>query len=537
MRMLVRRLPALRWLVVLLLAALVVAACGSGSEGGAQVEDGTDAAAGDVSREGDIDRSGTLRVATDIEVGLYTYFDPTRYSSAPLTFTSLIYDTLLYYGENGLEPGLATEWSFPDDSTVELTLREGVVFQDGTPLNAEAVKFSWDRVIAAGDEMTKVAGVAALQSIEVVDELTVRVHLSAPVAGDWRDRLLFSSQAGIGIVSPTAVQAAEAAGRAFDDSPIGAGPYKFVEFQPGQRVVLERWDGYWNPDAQNVARIEFIHTQPGAPRVTALAGGAADLAVVTAADVNSLEAQGIEIEQFPPVFRTTWYQFCVSRPPFDSLEARQAVAHAIDRDAYVETAYQGVATANDKFPAPGWTYYPEAVENPYPYDPERARQLVEAAGVEGAQVTLLTGPDPIQAGVAQVLQEQLNAVGFDAQIHQSQNSFNDLPVLDWNIYFGAGTYPTTSSAFFIPGGVGNGCNYDNPELTAAFDSTRDPQATAEQLDQAWADYQQAVYDDAAQFSIANANDLIAHRDNVGGVTGDIQSGDPWIFANIYVATT
>src|SRR5262245_39012086 len=181
MQMLRSRRSLRRWLVAVFAGLLVAVGCGSPQSESSGVKD----------------PDGTLKVATDLEVGLYTYFDPTRYSSAPLIFTNLIYDTLLYFGENGLEPGLATEWSFPDPSTVEFTLRQGVQFQDGTPLNAEAVKFSWDRVIAAGTDMTKVAGVEALESIEVVDDLEVRVHLSKPLAGDWRDRLLFSSQAGV----------------------------------------------------------------------------------------------------------------------------------------------------------------------------------------------------------------------------------------------------------------------------------------------------------------------------------------------------
>jgi len=513
------RSPSMRRLMALFAGLLVMAACGSpGARGGG----------------GEKDSNGSLRIATDIEGGLYTYFDPVRYSSWPLMFTNLLYDTLLYYGPDGLEPGLATEWSFPDQSTVEFTLRQGVKFQDGSPLNAEAVKFSWDRVIAAGPEMTKVAAVKALESIEVVDDLTVRVRLSKPIAGDWRDRLLFSSQAGVGIVSPTAVRAAEAAGKKFDEAPVGAGPYKFVQFVPGQRVVLERWEGYWNPAAQQVARMEFVHTVPGAPTLTALAGGVADIASVTAADLNGLQAQGLVVDQYPPVFETTWYQFCVARAPFDNLAVRQAALHAIDRNAYTQAAYQGAATINDKFPAPKFPYYPDSIDNPYPFDPGQARQLLQRAGATGAAVTLLTGSDPLSAAVAQIMQQQLNAVGFTTQIRQSQNTFNDLPGVNWSIYFGAGSYPATSSAFFMPGGVGNACGYDNPELTTAFDRTRNPQATAADLDQAWADYQRVVYADAAQFSIANPNDLVGRSEKVQGVSGDITSGNPWVFADIYV---
>src|SRR5205823_1759558 len=105
----------------------------------------------------------------------------------------------------GLKPGLATKWEFPDDKTIVLTLRENVKFQDGTQFNAQAVKFSWDRLMAATTGV-RLAAVKAMQSVDITGPNQVTVRLNQPFAADWRDRLLFQSGDGLAIVSPTAVQ-------------------------------------------------------------------------------------------------------------------------------------------------------------------------------------------------------------------------------------------------------------------------------------------------------------------------------------------
>ncbi|MEA3077806.1 MAG: peptide/nickel transport system substrate-binding protein [Actinomycetota bacterium] len=471
------------------------------------------------------DPNAIIRVGQDLVNGLGSYFDPSRYNSFPENFINLMYDSMVHYSSRGYEPGLATEWKFPNARTVELTLRHDVKFQDGTPFNADAVKFSWDRVIARpSSQMTKVAGIAAMDSVESIGDDKVIVHLKSDIAGDWRDRLLYSSAAGLGVVSPTV---AKAIGDAkMNETPVnaGAGPYAFKSHQPGQKLELRKWDGYWNKDGQVLGGVDFIHVQAGAPRVTALAGGVIDYAIVNPADVKGLRGRGIDVEEILPELPTSFYQFCTNKAPFNNLEARKAIAYALNRDDYIKSAYQGFGKANAQFLSAANDWF-QSVPTPYGYDLDKAKASLAAAGVApGTKITFITNSTPLEAAIAQTFQDQMKAIGLDVEIYQSQNSFTDIQKVDWNVYSGGGSIPTSVSAFIINGGVGNPCKYDNPGVASTYLRTQNPQATQAEMKAAWVDFQNAVYTDLPFVGIANPVRLVAHTKKVKGFSGDTNDG-------------
>jgi ABC-type transport system substrate-binding protein len=463
-------------------------------------------------------------------------FDPVQDVGVNSMYYNYMYDAQVYIGPHGYQPGLAQTWSFPDQSTFEMTLRKGLVFQDGTPLNAQAVQYDWNRLIAtpAGigpGKVAKNAALAAMTSVDVVNDQTVIVHFSQPVAGQFLQSL--TAGGAQSFASPTALKAGEAS---FDQHPIGAGPYKLVSYTPNQSILLERWSGYWNPAAQKSAFVKIVFLpRTGAEEVTAVASGTVDLVSVAGPDAVSAKAQGLEVYSFTPVLASTFIEaVCATKPPLNNLAARQAVEYAINRSAYLGPAFAGYAVANSTLPPPGYPLYPR-VTDPYSYDPAKARQLLQGAGLVGSKIVIISDNDPASTGIGQVMQQQLDAVGFNAQVDAVPSAFAQLRTTNWNIL--TQLLPDSTSApsvFLLPGQFGNTCNNDFPSVTQGFQQVQDPLLTPQQQQEAWNNLQTALYNTVEEFTVANPDDVIIANKRVGGVTGAISEGNPWNMATLYI---
>jgi ABC-type transport system substrate-binding protein len=440
-----------------------------------------------------------------------------------------MYDTMLRLTPEGLKPGLATAWSFPDASTVELTIRKGVKFQDGTPLDAAAVKFSWERIIATpatpsgakDGSMTKVAGIAAMQSVELVGTDGVRLRLKSPVAGDFRDRYLFEAASGLSPVSPTAVKAMGDGIRNGVPANAGAGPYKLTEYIPGQKISLRKWDGYWDPGSVKLGGVDFIQVSAGAPTITALTSGTVDLIQPAGADAKGVAAQGFDVKAYVSNINTDWMTFCTTQPPMDKLAVRQAIAYALNRKDFLDTAYFGYGEASSSFLATTSQFYDKAYKDPYPQDIAKAKSLLASAGVPaGTKIVFLTSTTPLDAAFAQVMQTQLKAIGLELEIQQTANPFADLFRVKPAIQRTAGAIRTAVSAYITTGGVGNPCGYDNPTVTAALVATRNTSATDAQLKTAWNAFDKAAADEVALITVVKPASLTATSKKVKGIEGN-----------------
>ncbi len=493
---------------VLVTLTLVAAACGSDKPS-------TKAAADQA------DPNGIIRYGMDLSRANGKIGDPNNYngSNGHAVWFNLIYDSMLRQSPKGNQPGLALEAKYPDTGTVVLTLRQGVKFQDGTPFNAEAVKFNWDRLIA-GNKVTPVlgtrlAGVKAMQSVTITGANEVTVKLNPPVAGEWRDRMLIESGSGLAVLSPTALKTMTDEQIAAAPLNLGAGPYRFKSFVAGQKVTLERWDGYWDTPHQKLAGVEFVNVAPGAATVNALVAGVIDLAPVTASDASGLTAQGIEVAKLKADSNnpgSSTLKFCTTKPPFDKLDARKAVAYALKREDFNTSAYQGFAESSSTFLPPNTPGYPaaSAVANPYPYDLTKAKAALAAAGVApGTKVSWIGMTSPLHDAVAQVFQAQMKEIGLTVEIIPSTNSFADQARVLANLESIAGS-ATSIGQYILPSGVANPCKYDNAAVTAAFNATQDTSKSQEQTNQAWAEAQKAFYDDLPFVIINKAFVLMGH---------------------------
>lgn len=361
----------LRWLTrpafaVLLMAALLLAGCRQSGR----------AAQGEIS---EITYGLTL-----VPSGI----DPHIHASSELGIPlRSVYDTLVYRDAETLEfvPGLATAWEMSDDGLVyTFQLRQDVTFHDGTPFNAEAVRVNIERVLSEDANSLKAAElIGPVQRVEVVDPFTVRLVLSEPFA-PLLDGL---SQPYLGMASPVALQEYDTATYQFHQ--VGTGPYRFVEYVVNDRLVLEANPDYaWAPSVvendgpPSIKRITFrFYTDP-ATRALALESGEVDvMGELLPTDAGRLLADGvIQLEEVAIPGQSVGLMLNTNYAPTSSLEVRQALLLATDRQSIVQSLFQSYSPVAFGPLDSSTLYYEPAVEGLYSYDPARAVSLFDSTG-------------------------------------------------------------------------------------------------------------------------------------------------------------
>lgn len=319
--------------------------------------------------------------------------------------TNQVYETLVRVTPDGaIVPGLATAWSYPDPTTLRLTLREGVTFHDGTPFDADAVVASFQRIL---DPATTAPGRFVLTSIDevrAVDANTVELVTEPPFAP-----LLAHLAHPVSAIVPVA-RAADLA-----RNPVGTGPYTFVRWVDGSEVVLQANANYWGgaPAISNVVVriIPEVSTQ-----VVELRSGGVDVIFNLPAD-NFLALAGDPalVTGTLPGWGSAHLGFNTAHPKLADLRVRQALAHAIDKTLITEEFFRGLA-APGVAPIPGTVRYAADLEEPYPYDVEGARALLAEAGASGLSLRLDVFQNPDLESVAQVLQFAFAEIGVDLEI-------------------------------------------------------------------------------------------------------------------------
>ena len=359
-------------------------------------------------------RGGTLRVSA---FGNPSSLDPaTGGAGSDHTFLFTMYDTLTEWEFDTLKPkpGLAESWNFTDPTTLVLKIRSGVTFHDGTPLDAEAVRFNLDR--GKNDAKSNIkADLATVASVEVTGPLQVTLKLSTP---DTALPAILSDRAGM-MVSPTALKAA--ASGDLKRTPVGAGAYTFVSWADGERIVTKRDDKYWKPNRPFMDGIEFAI-------IPELTTGARSVV----ANQNDLiyqlpPRQKVTVERAPNlrvVTGPTLYVFQMflnwGKAPIDDVRVRQALNFAIDREAFVKASLAGLAEpAAMNLPKSHWAY-DKSVAELYPYDPAKARKLLADAGFKPGTVLEIGGyPDQDSVQREEVLTEQFRQVGIGVKFINS----------------------------------------------------------------------------------------------------------------------
>lgn len=326
---------------------------------------------------------------------------------AERTVNDNIYETILVRDlEGALHPGLAAELPVQvDDLTWAVTLRPDLTFTNGEPLDAAAVAFSINRILDPALATEQASYVSTLAGAEAVDDLTVHVTTKE------RDPTLATRLSWIKIVPPVYSQ-----DPAFAESPIGSGPYLFVEWNRGENVRIEKNPDYWG-GAPEVESVTFRFISDANTRVAGLLSGELDLITNVAPDVvgqlpKSATTQGVELP----------YMMLNAREGAGVTEdkrVRQALNYAVNKQELNEALFAGAAKVLDgQLLAPTVFGYDPSIEA-YPYDPDKARALLQEAGAEGAtiDITSQNGRWLKDGDMVEAIAGYWNAVGLNVNVN------------------------------------------------------------------------------------------------------------------------
>jgi len=444
-----------------------------------------------------------------------------------------IYDGLTRYKDGSLEvePALAKSWDISKDGTVyTFHLRENITFHDGTPFNASAVKFNFDRMLNKNHPYYDVTGpfplsffFSSVEKVTVVDEYTVRFQLKEPYA-PFLSNLAYPT--GL-IVSPAAIKKH---GEDFGRNPVGTGAYKFVEWKSNERVVVERNDKYWE-GAPKLKTVIFRPITDGNTRVTEMLSGGLDIMVETPADSVDIFKKSDQFKLYEQAGPHLWFLILnMKEGPFQNKQVRQAVNYGINKEAIVENILKNTATvANSPTPA-AFSWAHNSKLKPYPYDPEKAKKLVKEAGYNGAKITFYVTEGgsgmlaPKAMGTA--IQADLAKIGLDVEIQTFEwNTFlskvndglegkADMAEMAW-MTNDPDTLPylaLRTDAWPSKGGFNSGY-YSNPVVDELLEKARKSTSQAKRAEY-YKKMQEIVYEDAPWAFIANWKQNAVSKSNV-----------------------
>jgi peptide/nickel transport system substrate-binding protein len=432
-----------------------------------------------------------------------------------------VYEGLLTRGyDMSLQPGLAESWEMPDPQTYIFHLRQGVKFHNGRELVAEDVVYSLNRIRDPEVGSPWAGGLVSIENVEALDDYTVKVSLSRP------DATLLNTMAWkfFAIVPQETV---EENGGTLSGVMDGTGPFKLVEWQPKVHIKLARNEDYWREGLPCLDGVTFVPIPDTTARTTSLRTGTEDFS-------DNVPGQSVETIRAIPGMITdertaTAYMFLgtnTQRPPFDDPRVRQALAYAVDRQAYVDAVLfgYGVPIVGGPIPESNWGY--AGLQTYAERDLEKAKALLAEAGYpDGFDTTIkLVAGGPLDEGLAQIAQANLAEIGVNAELIPLEfgvlieqfaiNQDFDLVVMGFSDFWEPNDflYPV-----FHTGEGFNPWGYSNPEVDALLEQAR------EELDQdkraeLYTEAQRIIVDEAPLINFAWQKIVQGYYDYVKGFT-------------------
>jgi peptide/nickel transport system substrate-binding protein len=472
-----------------------------------------------------------------LKVGLQA--DPTSLDPQKTTLTALFHVTEHIYSmlvrlkpDLTVEPDLAEKWDIsPDGKTYTFTLRKGVKFHSGKPLVAADVKYTFDRLVDKATASPSASLLASAESVAAPNETTVVITLKTADASFLTN-----------LVGPaTAIINKDAVDKYGDltKNADGTGPFKFKEYVPNTRVVLERNADYFEAGKPYVDGIEMTIASDDTARAAAVKTGTVDfIEYAPLKDIPSLKADSSLSLAGDQNTNIRFVGLNVTRKPYDNLKVRQAIALAVDREAVLGPAVFGFGTPTvELFPPGYWAGLGTKPTNP---DIAKAKQMLADAGFpNGFSTTILSWSQySFLSNAAVVFQEQLKQIGINADINLEENAAFIKDYLDNNFDLtvsGTSAYVDPNDIYFRNFGSNqpsNAVRYSNPkadELIAAGVATTD-QAKRKQVYQ---QLQQLLLDEAPWINLYIAQQFEAMKTYVKGYT-HIPTGTNYTLKDVWL---
>ncbi len=457
------------------------------------------------------DPKGELRVAIPWTPET---LDPTmNLSSIRATVGISIFDSLVGRdGDGRLVAELAESWKLLDDSTWQFRLRRNVVFHDGEPFNAEAVRFTVQRVLDPNQKSPNRANIAEIVRVDVLDDFTVNLVTRAPYAP------LLNRLIDFPIVPPKYTTEKGNQGQAL--RPVGTGPFRFVELVKDDRLVVEAFDRHWR-GAPKIQRITFKPIPEPFTRAAALRNAEVDV-ITTVPPTLGRELErvtGLRVHRVP----STWQIYLglnAFRKPLADVRVRQALNYATDVDAIVKNVMDGNGRRMQGPLTPNMFGYDPAVKG-YSPDPARARRLLTEAGYPGGLELTLESPAGRYQGdkeIAEALAGQWQKAGFKPTVQ----------IAEWGAYFKrylgkqfqdayllglGGPMQDGDELFNLVSSRGRGLYYKNERIDQLFDLGRGTMDPAKRR-AVYSELAKAMVEDATWVFLMQQVDIYATRERL-----------------------
>jgi peptide/nickel transport system substrate-binding protein len=498
--------------LVTLVAGLVIAACAPVPPGGSGAPDASASGASSAeASSGEPSRELTILFPVDFQS-----FEPNTVTSGPNT--NIMHNVLETLVERDrTTPLLAESWTTLDDGlTWQFTLRQGVSFTNGEPFNADVAKYSIERILREDNANSSALSLFSdvIASVDVVDEYTVNVVTTRPYP-DLIDLMRDAYMLPPGVADTPD----------FAANGIGTGPYMLESWTPGEAIVLTRNPDYWG-DAPYFDTVTYRTVPDATVRTTELRSGGADVTIqVPIEELGRLNEPGLEVVR---ILSTQSMRIHLNSgvPPFDDVRVRQAMNYAIDRATILETLLEGAGQLMNGALGPDIPGYDGSIEV-YPYDPDRARELLAEAGyADGVDVVLqiTDGRYVRDRAIGEAIVAQLAEVGIRVDARYSEfsqwlqvfntegNGFMVVSQEDTLPTLLAPNFASSSQSFKRYG-------YANAEVDALIETISSSLDEAERM-AALAELQRVLHEDAPWVYMWNPEDIYATQDSIAGFAPD-----------------